>query len=140
MAIEGTMAVVRIRMFKDDLNQALTFREERDIFVDASPVSDSLFQAYFNEMVVLRSDDEIMAGSLVGSGEEVVGNEPMWWYLLEFRASETIENLFVSQRLLSELFEDQKNIVQVQHFPSEKTYSLYCAEDAWEYTMSFLND
>jgi hypothetical protein len=91
-------------------------------------------------MVVLRSDDEIMAGSLVGSGEEVVGNEPMWWYLLEFRASETIENLFVSQRLLSELFEDQKNIVQVQHFPSEKTYSLYCAEDAWEYTMSFLND
>jgi len=137
LAVEDNMAVVRIRLFKDDLNQALSQREEREVFVDTSPSSDSLFQAYFNEMFVMRADEETMSGRIVGSGEEVVGNEPMWWYLLEFTASSDIEALHVSQRILSEVFEDQKNIVQVQHFPSEKVYSLYCVEDAWEYTVDF---
>jgi len=137
LAVEDNMVVIRIRLFRDDLNQALSAREERDVFVDTSPASDSLFQVYFNEMFVLSAGDEVMSGRIVGSGEEVVGNEPMWWYLFEFSASETIKALQVSQRILSEVFEDQKNIVQIQHFPSEKVYSLYCVEDAWEYTVSF---
>lgn len=137
LAVEDNMAVVRIRLFQDDLNEALSQREERDVFVDTSPATDSLFQAYFNERFVLIAGKEVMAGRIVGSGEEVVGNEPMWWYLLEFRASSTIEALHISQRILSEVFEDQKNIVKVQHFPSEKVYSLYCVEDAWEYTVDF---
>jgi hypothetical protein len=140
LAVEDNMAVVRIRLFKDDLNQALSSRERRDVFVDTSPASDSLFQTYFNEQFVMSSNDEIMPGRIVGSGEEVVGNEPMWWYLFEFNASQIIDELDISQRILSEEFEDQKNIVQVQHFPSEKVYSLYCVEDAWEYTVSFTEE
>ena len=140
LAVEDNMAVVRIRLFKDDLDEALSQREKRDVSVDTSPASDSLFQAYFNEMFVMKAGEEVMPGRIVGSGEEVIGNEPMWWYLLEFRASETIETLHVSQRILSEVFEDQKNIVQVQHFPSEKVYSLYCVEDAWKYTVNFNGD
>ena len=140
LAVEGSTAVVRIRLFKDDLGQALAAREGRDLMVDISPEHDSLFTAYFNDSFVLRAEGETLSGRLVGSGEEVVGNEPMWWYLLEFKASATIEKLFVSQRLLSELFEDQKNIVQIQHFPSEKTFSLYCAEESWEYTLSFVEE
>ena len=46
----------------------------------------------------------------------------------------------MEQRILAEIFDDQKNIVQIQHFPSEQTYSLYCAEDAWEYVISFTDD
>ncbi|MDE2996280.1 MAG: hypothetical protein OXT73_06020 [Bacteroidota bacterium] len=140
MAVEGTMAVVRIRMFKDDLAQALTEREGHDITVDISPELDSLFTTYFNDSFLLRSDEETLQGSIVGSGEETVGNEAMWWYLLEFNASSTIETLYVEQRILAEIFDDQKNIVQIQHFPSEQTYSLYCAEDAWEYVISFTDD
>ena len=140
LAVEGNMAVIRIRLFKDDLNQALSTREERDVFVDTSPASDSLFQAYFNEQFVMRSNGETLTGRIVGSGKEVVGNEPMWWYLFEFQASQTIDELDISQRILSEEFEDQKNIVQVQHFPSEKVYSLYCVEDAWDYTVSFAEE
>jgi hypothetical protein len=140
MAVEDNVAVVRIRLFKDDLDVALSRREERDIFVDTSPASDSLFQTYFNDTVTMKVGEEVLYGRIVGSGEEVVGKEPMWWYLLEFRASETIETLHISQRILSEVFEDQKNIVQVQHFPNEKVYSLYCVEDAWEYTIDFTVD
>lgn len=140
LAVEENMAVIRIRLFKDDLNQALSERENREVFIDTSPRSDSLFQAYFNDMVVLRADEETMSGRIVGSGEEVIGNEPMWWYLFEFGASAPIETLHVSQRILSEVFDDQKNIVQVQHFPSQNVYSLYCAEDAWEYTVDFRDE
>ena len=137
LAVEGSMAVVRIRLFKDDLNQALSRREQRTVVVDTSPSSDSLFQAYFNEMFVMKAGEEVLDGRIVGSGEEVVGNEPMWWYLLEFGASSNIETLYISQRILSDEFEDQKNIVQVRHLPSEKVYSLYCVEDAWAYQIDF---
>ena len=137
LAVEGTMAVVRIRLFKDDLAEALSEREKRDVLVDTSPSSDSLFVAYFHEGFVMTSGTERLKGRLVGSGEEVVGKEPMWWYLLEFTAENPIAGLTIEQRLLSEMFEDQKNIVQIQHFPSEKVYSLYCTEDAWKYDVSF---
>ena len=137
IAVEDNMAVIRIRLFSDDLNQALSEREKRDITVDTSPTSESLFQVYFNELFVLSSNDETLAARMVGSGEEVVGNEPMWWYLFEFRASQPIDELAISQRILSDVFSDQKNIVQIQHFPSEKMYSLYCVEDAWDYSISF---
>lgn len=131
------MAVVRIRLFQDDLGEALGKREGHDVVVDISPEQDSLFQAYFNESFVMTSGEEVLTGTLVGSGEEVVGKQPMWWYLLEFQASSPIEGLHISQRILSEVFDDQKNIVQIQHFPSEKTFSLYCVEDSWEYEVAF---
>lgn len=137
LAVEGTMAVVRVRLFKDDLGEALGQREGRDVIVDVSPEQDSLFVAYFSEYFTMTSGEEVLSGKLVGSGEEVVGKEPMWWYLLEFNATEPIKTLTISQRLLSNVFDDQKNIVQVQHFPSEKTYSLYCVEDSWEYILEF---
>ncbi|MDA0682852.1 MAG: hypothetical protein O2797_07490 [Bacteroidetes bacterium] len=137
MAVENDMAVVRIRLFKDDLSEALSKRLDRDVIVDISPESDSLFQVYFNESVSLVVGEETLAGNLVGSGEEYVGKEPMWWYLLEFKADGPIEGFTISQKILSEMFPEQKNIVQVQHFPSEKTYSLYCVEDSWEYEVSF---
>ena len=137
LAVEGTMAVVRIRLFRDDLAEALTKREKRSVLVDTSTKADSLFQAYFHDGFVMKAGAETLKGRLVGSGEEVVGKEPMWWYLLEFTASKPIEKLSIEQRLLSEMFDDQKNIVQVQHFPSEKVYSLYCTEDAWKYDVSF---
>ncbi|MDA0875591.1 MAG: hypothetical protein O3C45_11105, partial [Bacteroidetes bacterium] len=139
LAVEGSMAVVRIRLFKDDLAEALTRREGTDVVVDTSPQSDSLFVAYFHEGFVLRSANKTLKGRLMGSGEEVVGKEPMWWYLLEFQAEAPIEGLHIAQRLLSETFEDQKNIVQIQHFPSEKVFSLYCTEDAWQYDISFVD-
>ena len=137
LAVEGSMVVVRIRLFQDDLGEALGKREGHDVVVDISPEQDSLFQAYFNETFVMTSGEEVLTGTLVGSGEEVVGKQPMWWYLLEFQASAPIKGLNISQRILSEVFEDQKNIVQIQHFPSEKTFSLYCVADSWEYDVSF---
>ena len=137
MAVESDMAVIRIRLFKDDLSEALSKRLDRDVVVDISPESDSLFQAYFNERVSLVVEGDSVLGKLVASGEEFVGKEPMWWYLLEFKADAPIERFHISQRILSDMFSDQKNIVQVQHFPSEKTFSLYCVEDSWEYEVSF---
>ena len=137
LAVEGTMAVVRIRVFRDDLAEALSKREKRSVLVDTSPQSDSLFVAYFHDGFRMTSGTERLTGRLVGSGEEVVGKEPMWWYLLEFTAAQPIKGLTIEQRLLAETFEDQKNIVQVQHFPSEKVYSLYCSEDAWKYDVDF---
>ncbi|MGB0651497.1 MAG: DUF6702 family protein, partial [Rhodothermales bacterium] len=53
LAVEGSTAVVRIRLFKDDLGQSLAAREGRDLMVDISPEHDSLFTAYFNESFVL---------------------------------------------------------------------------------------
>ncbi len=60
--------------------------------------------------------------------------------MLEFEADLPIQKVHLTNTLLLEHFEDQKNIVQIQHFPSEKSWSLYFVEDAKEFSLDFEKD
>lgn len=138
VAVEGRTVVTRIRFFKDDLAKALAARtSNEDLTVSVTQELDSLFLAYFTETFKLSTPAGQLIGKLVGSGEEVLGKEAMWWYLIEFEASEPITTLHLSNTLLRDTFDDQKNIVQVQHFPSQKTWSYYFVDGSWEYSIDF---
>jgi len=82
-------------------------------------------------------DGSALKSDLISSGEEQEGQESMWWYMIQYQSPEPIQALHFTNTLLLESFEDQKNIVQVQHFPSEKSWSLYFVEDNVEYTVNF---
>ena len=141
VAVEGTTVVARGRFFKDDLGTTLAAYSETDLDVlEISAAQDSLFQAYFNEQFVFNADEITLEGRLIGSGEEILGKETMWWYMLEFEADLPIQKVHLTNTLLLEHFEDQKNIVQIQHFPSEKSWSLYFVEDAKEFSLDFEKD
>ena len=131
MAIEGNVVVARVRFFKDDLSEALAAfspTELEDMVV--SPAQDSLFQSYFDKHFFIETDDNRLQGKLIGSGEELLDEEPMWWVMMEFESEHPLTSIRITNSLLMDQFEDQKNIVQLQHFPSEKNWSLYFVEDA----------
>jgi len=138
IAVEGTTVAARVRFFGDDLSEALAKAQSIESYqIDASARQDSVFLAYFNSHFVLNDGHSILTGTLMGSGQEMEGQEPMWWYVVQFEAESPIERLHITNRLLKESFEDQKNIAQIQHFPSEKTWSLYFVDDDIDYLLEF---
>ncbi len=126
LAVEGNFAVCNIRFFKDDLQEGLqAYSESTDFFLDVSPNTDALFLKYLNDRFEMKVGDQVLSASLIGSGEDFEGKEDIWWYTLQFEAPDQIDAIHLTNSFLIDHFEDQKNIVKVQHFPSEKTFSYY---------------
>ncbi|HMB93768.1 MAG TPA: DUF6702 family protein [Rhodothermales bacterium] len=138
VAVEDNVVVFRVRFFKDDLEEALRkYHKAPEFALEVNPAVDAQFVAYFNERLVLETEGQQLTGQIIGSGEEMEGKEPMWWYALQYEASATIKKLTIKNQLLLELFDDQKNIVKVRHFPDDKQQSYYFDDDTVEHTASF---
>ncbi len=138
MAVENNLVVLNIRFFKDDLQEGMqAYTGDTGFFLDISPQTDSLFTAYFNSHFTLLVSNKVLPASIIGSGEDFESKQDIWWYTLQFVADEKIEAFQLKNVLLVEQFDDQKNIVKVQHFPSEKTYSYSFDEDEQTYEIRF---
>ena len=126
MGVEENIAVVQVRFFKDDLYETLVNHyEQQDFSLSPDPETDRMFVDYFNERFRIEVDGTFLTGLIVSSGEDVEGQEEVWWYVVQFVAEDDLTTFSVTNSLLTELFDDQKNILKVQHFPSEKTLSYY---------------
>ncbi|WP_457654181.1 DUF6702 family protein [Rhodocaloribacter sp.] len=138
LAVEGPTAMLRIRFFHDDLEAALrAHHKRRDFRLEADPLSDSLFLAYFHDKFALESDGAPLRGEIVTSGEEREGRERVWWYVLRYDAPAPIRSLTVRDALLFEVFSDQKNIFRVLHLPDEKRETFYFVEGSAKAELTF---
>lgn len=130
MAIEQHIAVLNLRFFKDDLELALQKFHRRDtLSLSATPECDSLFLAYLNARFELYHHQTRLLPQLLSSGLD----KEMWWYQLQFSSTAPIERLSLKNTLLFDVFDDQKNILQIMHFPSEKLQSFYFIQGAERY-------
>lgn len=138
MAVEGGVAACEIRFFKHDLEEAIA-KHHKLAGYSLSPEleKDSLFVAYLNRTFKVTLNDTLATASLAGSGEETVGHEDMWWYLVTYDSGEAINKLSVTNRLLFELFDDQRNILRLQHFPSSKRETFYFVADSDHHEAAF---
>ena len=134
-AVEGNLLVVRIRFFKDDLELALAGHAGRAGFVlSPGPAADAAFLAYFQGHFSVRVGGATLTPTVVGSGEDELDREPVWWYAVQFEAPGPLETFTVRNTLLTEVFDDQRNIVKFIHFPDQKqkTYSFAIGEEEFE--------
>ena len=132
--VEGNVVVVRIRFFQDDLEAAIRSHSGREDFTLAvNPDTDALFMSYFSEHFGIELGGSALAGRIVGSGEDALDREPVWWYAVQFEASEPVRSFRVRNTLLLGLFDDQRNIVKFVHLPDEtqKTYSFGHGEEVF---------
>ena len=132
MAVEGDVAVVRIRFYTDDLEATLARAAGEDSFLmETSPAVDSLFLAYFARQFQFIVAGEALEGTIIGSGDDVVDREPAWWFLIRFDAGELIGDFRMRNALLFDVFEDQKNILKVVHLPDEiqRSYTFTAEEE-----------
>ena len=127
MAVEGKAAILRVRLFHDDLEHALREHSKRATFkLAVTPQSDSIVLAYITARLSLTADKKQLSPTLLGSGEEK-GQEPaldVWYFDLRFDAPRDIKQLDIRNELLFELFRDQRNIIKVL-LPTKKERTIF---------------
>lgn len=133
--VEGHVLTVRIRFFKDDLEGALGGHTGRSGYaMHATPEVDADFLAYLRSHFVVDAGSGALAATLVGSGEDELDREPVWWYAFQFEAPAPLTSFRVTNTLLTEIFDDQTNIVKFVFFPSQeqKTYSFGRGDESFQ--------
>jgi hypothetical protein len=133
--VEGNLIVSRIRLFKDDLEAALRLQGAGgDFTMAADPRTDSLFSAYYSERLTMEVAGEKLEGRIIGSGEDSLDREPVWWYVIQFEAAAPVRSFRVRNTLLFDLFDDQRNIFKIVLFPDEtqRTYSFAIGEEEFD--------
>ncbi len=134
-AVEGNVLAVRIRFFREDLENALARHGGLASFrMSAEPGVDAAFLGYFTAHFAVHVGTRALTAVVVASGEDEIDREPVWWYAVQFDAPAPLTSFRVRNTLLTELFDDQTNIVKFVHFPDEKqkTYSFARGEESFE--------
>lgn len=122
VVVDHTVAIWRVRMFKDDLAAAMRGVEPRAVVDTAAPPPRAeLFLRYFTSRAQLFADGRALTPRVLSSGEE----EGMWWYALELPLPRSVKRWEMRNELLFERFDDQKNLVTVLEASSAKRAVLY---------------
>ena len=133
--VEGAVLTIRVRFFRNDLADALARQVGRAAFtLRSEPEVEAAFLAYFEARFSVQVGGRTLEPVLVGSGEDELDREPVWWYALQFEAPAPLTAFRVRNTLLSEIFDDQTNIVKFVRLPDErqKTYSFGKGEESFE--------
>ncbi len=133
--VEANVLTVRIRFFRDDLEGALARHAGRAGFrMSAEPQVEAAFLAYLRDHFSVQVGGRSLGPTVVASGEDELDREPVWWYAVQYEAPAPLTAFRVRNTLLTELFDDQTNIVKFVHFPDERqqTYSFGRGEESFE--------
>lgn len=127
MVLEERAVVLRIRLFHDDLQEALRrFSGDSTLRLTAEHRADSLFGAYLVRTLRLEADGRAVLLTVSASGvEKDQAAQEMVWYVLEGGLERPAGRLMVLNGVLFELFRDQQNIVQLLRLPEDRRRTLY---------------
>ena len=68
-----------------------------------------------------------LEGRIIGSGDDELDREPVWWYQVQYTATEPIVSARITNTVLFEVFADQSNVLRVVRFPEETRNAYYFA-------------
>ncbi len=132
-AVFRTAIEARIRFFWDDLQLAvMEHTSDMEFELAETEEVDAIIEAYVNEMLVLEAGESAIQGKVTARGiEEAVRiDEVMWWYRLEYALPPEVERIEIRNRLLFNMFEDQRNLVNLRtRSGRERTYYFSWDED-----------
>lgn len=149
MAIEDAVVAGRIRMFKDDLERALGPMVGADAFtLRPGAEADALVMRYLRDHLTIETltgdaDDPASAAAtpleptLLQSGEDMLDREAVWWVVVQYQATAAVDSLRVTNTLLFDVFDDQRNIMKFVRFPDERQKTFYFDDDETEHTFVF---
>ncbi len=135
LGVEGNTAVLRLRVFQDDLEGALSRAGGGEpLRMEATPDMDALFLRYFTANFILEVGGVPLQGRIVGSGADDLDREPVWWYQVAYDAPAPIQEARITNTLLFELFDDQSNVLRAARFPDggRKAYYFAAGEETVE--------
>ena len=111
---------ITMHIFIDDLELALEKQGQSKLFVgterEKKDVNDLIFN-YLQKNLSIQLNSKKTNYTWVG--KEVTSDKQALWIYLEIKNIREVRNISVENRVLTELFTDQKNIVQV-NIPTKK--------------------
>ena len=138
VAVENSLIAARIRFFQDDIERALAaLVGDADLTLQPGAESDALVLRYVRDKLRIRVDGQELEASFLGSGQDQMDIEPVWWVIVEFQSPRAPKELHVSNTLLFEVYGDQRNIFKFVHFPDETQRTFYFAEGESEHVVRF---
>jgi hypothetical protein len=126
MAVEPRVISAQIRLFTDDLTQALIKRTQVSGLILNSPAGEAAFQAYVAEKFVVTVNGRRLV-PVVGTN---VPDRDMSSYVVQWESPVPITSVTARNGALMELFGDQQNIVKVKHLATGKEETLFFAGGA----------
>ena len=110
---------VSLRVFTDDFEEVLSKEANRKVYLDESTQHDRLIEAYVNKQFgLLDQNGRKRAMTFVGKEFEADAT----WIYLEIPFQGKIVDQRLQNALLTDLFDDQTNVVNLTYFSSRKTY------------------
>jgi len=122
-----------VKVFNDDWQNALDYRLGEPVLLGSKneyPQIDSLSELYLNDNIRVAINDTIRTFKLLGS--EIDG-EATWMYLYVDSVS-SFNSIKISCSLLTELFDEQRNIIQVKKSSKIKSALLTKSNNTKEFT------
>jgi hypothetical protein len=111
---------VSLRVFTDDLEAALT-RENKNqkVSIADAKVADPLIEKYVNKHLgILNKQNQKQPMTFVGKEIEV----DVTWIYIEISSTGDLGGLRIQNSILTELFDDQVNIVNLNYLRKTSTY------------------
>lgn len=138
--VHGDTLRARIRFFWDDLELAVMDQTSDMAFrLEETPRVDSIVWGYIDQMLAIEAGGVRLAGTLVGRGidDATLIDEVMWWYRLEYRLPAGTERIAIRNRLLFNMFEDQRNVVHLKtRNGRERAYTFGWSKDSAAATLN----
>jgi hypothetical protein len=132
--VEGDRMTVRVRMFWDDLEEAIRYMtEDRRFRIGHTAEADSLVGRYLGSVLILNADGTRPTGRVIDSGEE----DDMFWYIVEYRAGTPIRSLTFRNEIMVDLYPEQRNVLQVRNTARNVNRTFYFSSKKEEYTLNF---
>lgn len=120
LAIEANIVGGRILFYQEQLERALGPMAHADaVTLTPGDAADSLVLRYVRDHLVLQARGDTLRPILLRSGQERMEHHQGWWVVIHYEAAAPIDSLRVTNTLLFEVHDDQRNIMRFVRFPEE---------------------
>ncbi len=128
LVVEARTVAAQVRLFHDDLQDAVRRAAGQPALTLSSAAGDSAFVRYFAGSVSVVADGARLVPRLLQARDERdAAGVTMRVYTVEMAAARPVRRLALRDALLFEHFRDQQNLAVVLRMPGERRTSLFFA-------------
>jgi len=117
---------IAAHIFIDDLENAITTQTKKNLHIatpSESKDSDQAIEKYLQQKLLIKSGGKVL--SIVMLGKETSNDKLAIWCYLEATGWKNIPEIQVENKILLEIFDDQKNIVDLTINKKKKHFTIF---------------
>jgi hypothetical protein len=127
---------VAIKIFIDDLELALERNQIKGLLIGTdreAVTADQHIRDYINQHFTISQDGKKLKGHFIG--KEVADDLIAIWCYIEYPAASSPETCTITNDVLFEMYDDQRNIMDIRMSSTHKAFTLFePGRSSWDYT------